>query len=90
MEAGLLAALNKERRYDPAEGYSWRDIASGIRAAVSVRHPDPQFESPTKVLLMNPEIFGAVAGLAYSAFSAYLSKLDLQERQQLWDKIDGS
>jgi DNA gyrase/topoisomerase IV subunit B len=69
-EFSILAALNKEKPHTQTEDYAWRDIASGIHAAVSVWYPDPQFASPTKTILMSPEIFGAVAGLAYTSFGS--------------------
>jgi DNA gyrase subunit B len=46
------------------------DFREGLTAVVSVRIPDPQFESQTKVKLNNPELEGTVN----SAVGEYLSK----------------
>ncbi|MEK6214297.1 MAG: ATP-binding protein, partial [Vibrio fluvialis] len=47
-KAGLL------KDNDP--NFTGDDTREGLTAIVSVKHPDPQFESQTKVKLMNPEV----------------------------------
>ena len=54
--------------------FSSDDTREGITAVVSVKHPDPQFESQTKVKLMNAEVAGVVAAVTAEAFSAYLDE----------------
>ena len=63
-KAGLL----KEK--DP--NFSSNDTLEGLTAIVSVKHPDPQFESQTKVKLMNPEVQGAVSQATSDAFAEFL------------------
>ncbi len=63
-KAGLL----KEK--DP--NFSGTDTLEGLTAIVSIKHPDPQFESQTKVKLMNPEVAGAVSSVTGDAFAEYL------------------
>ncbi len=46
------------------------DFREGLTAVVSVRIPDPQFESQTKIKLNNPELEGTVN----SAVGEFLSK----------------
>ncbi|KAB2863252.1 MAG: DNA topoisomerase IV subunit B, partial [Anaerolineae bacterium] len=48
---------------DKEANFSSNDTLEGLTAIVSVKHPDPQFESQTKVKLMNPEVQGAVSSV---------------------------
>ena len=50
------------------------DTREGVTAVVSVKHPDPQFESQTKVKLMNAEVSGNVSSVASEALSDYLEE----------------
>lgn len=50
------------------------DIREGMTAIVSIKHPDPQFESQTKVKLMNPEVQTYVQQIAAEAFSTFLEE----------------
>ncbi|MEJ2748857.1 MAG: ATP-binding protein, partial [Anaerolineae bacterium] len=54
--------------------FSSDDTREGITAVVSVKHPDPQFESQTKVKLMNAEVAGVVSSITSEALSAYLDE----------------
>jgi DNA gyrase subunit B len=44
----------------------------GITAIVSVKHPNPSFESQTKVKLINPEVQGAVSQVLTDVFNEFL------------------
>ena len=52
--------------------FSGNDTLEGLTAVVSVKHPDPQFESQTKVKLLNPEVQGAVSQVITEAFNDFL------------------
>lgn len=54
--------------------FSSEDTREGITAVVSVKHPDPQFESQTKVKLMNAEVSGIVSSVTAEALSSYLEE----------------
>ena len=54
--------------------FSSDDTREGMTAVVSIKHPDPQFESQTKVKLMNPEVSGLVANVVGDAFTMYLDE----------------
>ena len=50
------------------------DTREGMTAIVSIKHPDPQFESQTKVKLMNPEVQTYVQQVVGEAFSSFLDE----------------
>jgi DNA gyrase subunit B len=54
--------------------FSGDDTREGMTAIVSIKHPDPQFESQTKVKLMNPEVQTYVQQVVGDVFSTYLDE----------------
>jgi len=54
--------------------FSGEDTREGLTAIVSVKHPDPQFESQTKVKLMNAEVKTIVESVVSEAFSIFLEE----------------
>ncbi len=50
------------------------DTREGLTAIVSIKHPDPQFESQTKVKLMNPEVQTYVQQVTAEAFGSFLEE----------------
>ncbi len=54
--------------------FSSDDTREGVTAVVSVKHPDPQFESQTKVKLMNADVSGAVSSVTAEALTVYLEE----------------
>ncbi|MGD1995672.1 MAG: DNA topoisomerase (ATP-hydrolyzing) subunit B [Anaerolineae bacterium] len=64
------ARLLKDR--DP--NFSGEDVRQGLTAVVSIKHPDPQFESQTKVKLLNAEVKGLVESVVSDAFSEFLER----------------
>ncbi len=50
------------------------DIREGMTAIVSIKHPDPQFESQTKVKLMNAEVQTMVQQVVAEGFSEFLEE----------------
>ncbi len=57
-----------------ADNFTGDDTREGLTAIVSVKHPDPQFESQTKVKLMNPEVQTYVTQVAGAAFGTFLEE----------------
>ncbi len=76
-KAGLL----KEKE----PNFSGNDTLEGITAIVSVKHPDPSFESQTKVKLINPEVQGAVSQVVTEAFNDFLED-NPREARRIVDK----
>jgi DNA gyrase subunit B len=50
------------------------DTREGLTAIVSIKHPDPQFESQTKVKLMNPEVQTLTQQVVGEAFYTFLEE----------------
>ena len=76
-KAGLLK--------DKDGNFSGSDTLEGLTAIVSVKHPDPQFESQTKVKLLNPEVQGAVSQVVTEAFNEFL-EMNSREARRIIDK----
>jgi DNA gyrase subunit B len=61
MRAAITRTINDSARKnkllkDSDPNFTGEDTREGLTAIISIKHPDPQFESQTKVKLMNPEI----------------------------------
>jgi DNA gyrase subunit B len=56
------------------DNFSSDDTREGVTAVVSIKHPDPQFESQTKVKLMNAEVAGIVSSVASEALADFLEE----------------
>jgi len=54
--------------------FSGEDTREGLTSIISIKHPDPQFESQTKVKLMNPEVQTMAAQVVGEAFSTFLEE----------------
>ncbi len=65
--------------------FSGNDTMEGLTAIVSIKHPDPSFESQTKVKLLNPEVQGAVSQVTAEAFSEFL-ELNPREARRIVEK----
>jgi len=50
------------------------DTREGLTAIISIKHPDPQFESQTKVKLMNPEVQTLTQQVVGDSFSTFLEE----------------
>ena len=59
---------------DVDPNFSGDDTREGMTAIVSIKHPDPQFESQTKVKLMNPEVATYVQQVVGEAFGSFLEE----------------
>jgi len=59
---------------DADPNFSGDDTREGLTAIVSVKHPGPQFESQTKVKLMNPEVQTYVTQAVGEAFMTFLEE----------------
>ncbi|HAV78000.1 MAG TPA: DNA topoisomerase (ATP-hydrolyzing) subunit B [Anaerolineae bacterium] len=59
---------------DADPNFSGDDTREGLTAIVSVKHPNPQFESQTKVKLMNPEVQTYATQVVGEAFSTFLEE----------------
>jgi len=79
LRAGLTRTINEYARKagllkDRDPNFSGDDVREGLTAIVSVKHPDPQFESQTKVKLMNAEVKGLVESVVTAALGEFLEQ----------------
>jgi DNA gyrase subunit B len=75
----LTRALNTYARKnnflkEKDNNFSSEDTREGVTLVVSIKHPDPQFESQTKVKLMNAEVLGIASSVTAEALTAYLDE----------------
>lgn len=59
---------------DSDPNFTGDDTREGLTAIISIKHPDPQFESQTKVKLMNPEVQTSVNQVVVEGFSTFLEE----------------
>jgi DNA gyrase subunit B len=59
---------------DADSNFSGDDTREGLTAIISIKHPDPQFESQTKVKLMNPEVQTLSQQVVGDRFSTFLEE----------------
>ena len=59
---------------DKDENFSGEDVREGLCAILSVKLPNPQFESQTKISLLNPEVRQAVDNIMDEFYTAYLEE----------------
>ena len=59
---------------DNDPNFTGDDTREGMTAIVSIKHPDPQFESQTKVKLMNPEVQTLVTQVVGESFYEFLEE----------------
>jgi DNA gyrase subunit B len=90
LRSALTSALNRFARKanilkEKDVNFSGSDTMEGLTAIVSVKHPDPQFESQTKVKLLNPEVQGVVSQVVSEAFVEFL-ELNPREARRIIDK----
>jgi len=79
LRSGLTRTINDYSRKngklkDKDGNFSGDDVREGLTAVVSIKHPDPQFESQTKVKLMNAEVKALVESVLVDALSEFLER----------------
>ncbi|MBK8026124.1 MAG: type IIA DNA topoisomerase subunit B [Chloroflexi bacterium] len=77
LRSAITGAINRYARKagylkDKDGNFSGRDTLEGITAVVSVKLPNPAFESQTKVKLINPEMQGVVSSVVTEGFNEFL------------------
>jgi DNA gyrase subunit B len=79
MRAAITRTINDYARKagllkDSDPNFSGDDTREGLTAIVSIKHRDPQFESQTKVKLMNPEVQTLVQQAIGEEFGRFLEE----------------
>ena len=79
LRAALTRVINDYARKskflkEKDKNFTGDDTREGLTAIVSIKHPEPQFESQTKVKLMNPEVQTHAQKIIGEAFSSFLEE----------------
>ena len=79
LRSALTRVINDHARKsgllkDNDPNFSGDDTREGLTAIVSIKHPDPQFESQTKVKLMNAEVQTIVQQVVGETFGTFLEE----------------
>ncbi len=90
LRSAITSVINRHARKagllkEKDANFSGNDTLEGLTAIVSVKHPDPQFESQTKVKLLNPEVQGVVSQVVAESFQEFL-ELNPREARRIIDK----
>lgn len=90
LRSAITSVINRYARKanllkEKESNFSGNDTLEGLTAIVSIKHPDPAFESQTKVKLLNPEVQGAVSQVTSEAFNEFL-ELNQREARKIIDK----
>ena len=75
--SGLTRTLNnysKRENLNKDVQLSGEDFREGLAAVITVRIPNPQFESQTKIKLTNTEVEGALGSLFHEQFTKFLEE----------------
>ena len=67
-------AKNNSLLKDKDAAITGNDVLEGLAAVVSVKHPDPRFESQTKVKLISPEVDGIVGSISYEGLMLHFDE----------------
>ena len=59
-----------------SENIAWGDISRGFVGIIHILHPDPQFESRTKIKLLNPDVRDSIIECIQEAFAENPELLD--------------
>lgn len=77
LRSAITSVLNRYARKigalkEKEQNFSGNDTLEGLTAIVSIKHPEPQFESQTKVKLLNQEVQGAVSQVVSEVLQEFM------------------
>jgi DNA gyrase subunit B len=67
-------AKNNNLIKDKEPAITGNDVLEGLAAVISVKHPDPRFESQTKVKLISPEVESIVGSVSYEGLMLHFDQ----------------
>ncbi|MDH4224214.1 MAG: DNA topoisomerase (ATP-hydrolyzing) subunit B [Deltaproteobacteria bacterium] len=92
-KAGLTKSINtygaaNNLFKDLKENLSGEDTREGITAIISVKHPDPQFESQKKIKMTNVEVKGIIESIVSTGLANFLEENPLVARKVVAKTVD--
>src|SRR5690606_1902922 len=90
LRSAITSVINRYARKanllkEKESNFSGNDTLEGLTAIVSIKHPNPQFESQTKVKLLNPEVQGAVSQVVSESLQEFM-ELNARDARRIIDK----
>ena len=90
LRSAITSVINRYARKisllkEKDSNFSGTDVLEGMTAIVSVKHPNPSFESQTKVKLLNPDVQGLVSQAVTEALTEFLD-LNPKEGRRIVEK----
>ena len=73
---------------DVKENLSGEDVREGLAAVISVKHPEPQFESQKKIKLTNNDVKGIVESVVQQALSTFFEENPAVARKVVEKSVD--
>lgn len=86
LKAGIVSALNEQLVSHGIDSQlDWQAIAHRLSAVIVLHHPDPQFDSAMKPHMMNLEVFGPIADLAFTSLWRQIESMKSDVRNRFFD-----
>lgn len=88
LKAGTVSAINEQLVSHGIDSQlDWQAIAHRLSAVIVLQHPFPEFDSSSKPHLMNLEVFGPIAELAFTLLWRQIEDMKGDARKRFFDHL---